>query len=244
MSLLQDRIICITGASRGIGRGCALECAKQGARGIVLHYLGDEETEAEVNVLASEISATYETQVLTVPGDIGLHNTSIKIVKEGVKAFGRIDVLVSNAGICPFSDFLTMDIETWHRTRNVNLDGAFYITQAVARQMQNQVPQGGRSVSALNWIHVPLPNDVKHHRNIFNFCTGGRGEAGPLHTNQGWHSIPYAIDCCCPGQVQYSSKCDSTWNHPHRYQQGGPFESGEAYRNGEQNLPWKTRTTR
>ena len=47
-----------------------------------------------------------------------------------------------------------MDIEVWHRTRNVNLDGAFYITQAVARQMKEQVPQGGSiigisSISAL-----------------------------------------------------------------------------------------------
>lgn len=85
-----------------------------------------------------------------------------------------IDVLVSNAGICPFADFLTMPPETWERTRQVNLDGSFYITQgehaltsspqkanspqgprtAVANQMKNQVPQGGSiigisSISAL-----------------------------------------------------------------------------------------------
>ena len=98
---------------------------------------------------------------------------TLKVVGEAIQAFGRIDVLVSNAGswislnrnlpginsytyagICPFSDFLEMDIEVWHRTRNVNLDGAFYITQAVARQMKEQVPQGGSiigisSISAL-----------------------------------------------------------------------------------------------
>ena len=41
------------------------------------------------------------------------------------------DVLVSNAGICPFSEFLTMPIETWERTRQVNLDGSFYIVQGI-----------------------------------------------------------------------------------------------------------------
>lgn len=190
-SLLADRIVAITGASRGIGRGCAVECAKHGAKGLVLHYFGDAATQAEVDALATELSTSYGTKVITVPGDIGLHETSLKvkycyysesvrctlteflkIVGEAIQAFGRIDVLVSNAGrltclshvvlfmitllvgICPFADFLDMDVEVWHRTRSVNLDGAFYITQAVARQMKEQVPQGGSiigisSISAL-----------------------------------------------------------------------------------------------
>ena len=81
------------------------------------------------------------------------------------------DVLVSNAGICPFAEFLTMPHATWERTRQVNLDGSFYIVQgqrfvpatrshnsplcsAVANQMKNQTPQGGSiigisSISAL-----------------------------------------------------------------------------------------------
>ena len=46
-----------------------------------------------------------------------------------MKAFGRIDALVSNAGICPFAEFLTMPVETYARTRAVNLDGSFFITQ-------------------------------------------------------------------------------------------------------------------
>lgn len=112
-----------------------------------------------------------------------------QIVKAGADAFGRIglylslfqnekqltrcaaDVLVSNAGICPFADFLTMPHSTWERTRQVNLDGSFYIVQgkistryfcgciviswvAVANQMKSQTPQGGSiigisSISAL-----------------------------------------------------------------------------------------------
>ncbi len=88
----------------------------------------------------------------------------MQVVEEGVKAFGRIDALVSNAGICPFAEFLTMPVETYARTRAVNLDGSFFITQgmyfgvslsmtianmdstAVAKQMKEQVPQGGTIV--------------------------------------------------------------------------------------------------
>lgn len=78
-SLLASRIVVITGASRGIGRGCAIECAKHGATGLVLHYYGDSTTRAEVDALATELSTSYGTKVVTVPGDIGVHETSLKV---------------------------------------------------------------------------------------------------------------------------------------------------------------------
>ena len=70
MGLLQDKIVVIAGASRGIGRAAALECARQGARAhIVLHYPGDKETQSEVKSLESEIE-TIGCKVVTAPGDI------------------------------------------------------------------------------------------------------------------------------------------------------------------------------
>jgi len=53
----------------------------------------------------------------------------MEIVEAGVATFGRIDVLVSNAGICPFVEFLTMPHAVWEKTRQVNLDGSFYVVQ-------------------------------------------------------------------------------------------------------------------
>ncbi|KAI0348591.1 NAD(P)-binding protein [Trametopsis cervina] len=155
MSLLAGKVVCITGSSRGIGRACAIESAKHGATGFVLHYLGDRETEDEIRLLQKQIETDYQsTRVVIVPGDIADPETSTKIVEAGVQLFGRIDILVSNAGICPFAEFLTMPHSTWERTRQVNLDGSFYVTQAVANQMKSQVPQGGAiigvsSISAL-----------------------------------------------------------------------------------------------
>ncbi|KIY50465.1 NAD(P)-binding protein [Fistulina hepatica ATCC 64428] len=146
--LASGKIVAITGSSRGIGRACALEFAKYGATGFVLHYLGDAVTEAEVQSLQAEIeSGDNNRKVVTVPGDISKPETSQKIVEAGVVAFNRIDILVSNAGICPFAEFLTMPLETYQVTRAVNQDGSFYITQAVANQMKKQVPQGGSIVS-------------------------------------------------------------------------------------------------
>lgn len=109
MLLLPNKIVVVTGASRGIGRACALECAKHGATGFVLHYLGDEVTEKEVQSLKEQIEATYpNSKAIAVPGDIAQRETSLKVrsdalctfqllsdalpqvVEEGVKAFGRL----------------------------------------------------------------------------------------------------------------------------------------------------------
>ncbi|EQD72983.1 short-chain dehydrogenase/reductase SDR, partial [mine drainage metagenome] len=55
-------------------------------------------------------------------------------------ALGRLDVFVSNAGICPFHAFLDTPLEVFERTMAVNLHGAYYMTQAAARQMKSQAP--------------------------------------------------------------------------------------------------------
>lgn len=75
--------MCITGASRGIGRACAIESAKYGATGLILHYYGDSETESEVNVLKQEIENEYShSKVVVVPGDIADSKTSVKVKKD------------------------------------------------------------------------------------------------------------------------------------------------------------------
>ncbi|KIJ32046.1 hypothetical protein M422DRAFT_61591 [Sphaerobolus stellatus SS14] len=162
MALLSGKIVVITGSSRGIGRGCALEAAKQGAKGLVLHYFGDEATTEEVKTLQSEIGDKFTAESIAVSGDIAEEETSKKIVEEGVKKFGRIDVLVSNAGICPFWDFLTMPREIWSRTRQVNLDGSFYIMQDIANQMKAQEPQGG-AIVAISSISALVGGEFQCH---------------------------------------------------------------------------------
>ncbi|KAJ3758659.1 hypothetical protein EV360DRAFT_94535 [Lentinula raphanica] len=148
MSLVQGKIVVITGASRGIGRACAQEFAKHGAGGFLLHYYGDEVTEAEIQSLKQElISGGTHRKVEVVPGDIADPETS-------TQKYHQFATKLSLLGICPFAEFLTMPHATWERTRQVNLDGSFYVTQAVANQMKAQTPQGGAiigvsSISAL-----------------------------------------------------------------------------------------------
>ena len=82
MSLLSGKVVCITGASRGIGRACAFECAKQGAIGLVLHFLGDKDTLDEIQVLKQEIESNFTyAKVKTVPGDIADPATATNVRK-------------------------------------------------------------------------------------------------------------------------------------------------------------------
>ncbi|KAF5385493.1 hypothetical protein D9757_005331 [Collybiopsis confluens] len=142
-ALAQSKIVVITGASRGIGRSCAQEFAKHGATGFLLHYYGDAATEMEIRSLKQELlDGSSERKVEVVPGDIADPETSMKIVSKAVEAFGRIDVLVSNA---VFARSESSPHSRWilGTELEVNLDGSFYITQAVAKQMKDQSPQGG-----------------------------------------------------------------------------------------------------
>ncbi|KAG8747278.1 hypothetical protein FRC12_014114 [Ceratobasidium sp. 428] len=160
MSLLTDKVVIITGSSRGIGRACAVEAARHGAK-LVLHYLGDEATTQETESLKKEIEGLGRPAVI-VPGDIAKRETATQIVDVAVKAFGRADVLVSNAGICPFHTFLDMPPEIWEKTRSVNLDGSFYVVQAVAKQMEKQTPQGG-SIIAVSSISALVGGGLQTH---------------------------------------------------------------------------------
>ncbi len=80
MSLLTNKVVCITGSSRGIGRATAVECAKHGATGLILHYFGDDATTSEIQSLKEEIEVSYtHSRVLAVPGDIADSVTSQKV---------------------------------------------------------------------------------------------------------------------------------------------------------------------
>ncbi|WWD01066.1 hypothetical protein V866_008004 [Kwoniella sp. B9012] len=142
--LLKGKVVAVTGCSTGIGRAIAIGAAKNGAN-VILHHLGDS-TRKDIEGVEAECSK-FGAKTVIVPGDIALESTATAIVEAGVSAFSRIDVLVSNAGICPFHTFLDLPHDLWKRVQDVNLNGAFYAVQAVANQMAKQEPKGGAIVA-------------------------------------------------------------------------------------------------
>jgi L-rhamnose 1-dehydrogenase len=76
-SLLAGKVVCITGASRGIGRACATEMVRHGATGLILHYFGDADTSEEIVTLREEVLLiNADVKVVYVPGDIADPETS------------------------------------------------------------------------------------------------------------------------------------------------------------------------
>lgn len=103
MGMLKGKVAAITGGVTGIGRAIALRYLQEGAA-VAINHFGDEKSLSQFKSLVDE--AGSGAKVIEVPGDISQYETASKLVQETVDAFGKLDVFVSNAGVCQFSDFL------------------------------------------------------------------------------------------------------------------------------------------
>ena len=131
----------VTGASRGIGFATAKQLCSEGYN-LVMVATGTKEKNAD----ALDELKKLGTEVLYVQANIADHDDRLRIVEEAVKVFGRIDVLVNNAGVAPLqrADLLTMTEESFDRVIGTNTKGNMFLTQAVANQMIRQDLVNGR----------------------------------------------------------------------------------------------------
>jgi L-rhamnose 1-dehydrogenase len=156
VKLLEGKTVLITGASTGIGRAAAIEAARHGAD-VGVNFLGSR---AEAESCVAEIEALGR-RAFQAEGDVADPATAAAFVAQAVAAFGKVDVFVSNAGICPFHAFLDMPVETFERTMQVNLHGAYFMVQAAARQM---VAQGhGGAIVAVSSISALVGGEYQTH---------------------------------------------------------------------------------
>ena len=102
--LLDGKVAAITGAVTGIGRAIALEYLKHGAS-VALNYYPDDKSAADYESLLQEVPSN--APLIAVAGDISEPETGQELVAKTVERFGRLDIFVSNAGVCQFADFLT-----------------------------------------------------------------------------------------------------------------------------------------
>jgi 3-oxoacyl-[acyl-carrier protein] reductase len=130
MKLLQDKVVLITGASRGIGKAIAEECAKQGAI-VAFTYISSEE---KAKVLEAELSANGGV-AKGFKSDAGNFDAAQKLVDDVVATYGTIDVLINNAGITRDTLLMRMSEEQWDEVINTNLKSAFNLTKAVQKPM-------------------------------------------------------------------------------------------------------------
>ena len=137
----------ITGASRGIGFAIARQLGLDGFSVAVVATGAQEKNQKNLDILTSEnIDWKY------IQADISNHDDRIRIVKETVDAFGRIDVLVNNAGVAPKerTDLLEMSEESFDRVLSINTKGNMFLTQLVAKQMIVQKVLGKKRGTIIN----------------------------------------------------------------------------------------------
>jgi L-rhamnose 1-dehydrogenase len=167
--LLDGKVAAITGGVTGIGKAIALEYVKHGAN-VAVNYYPDDKSAAQFEALIQE--AGEYASLIGVAGDISKPETGQELVAKTVEKFGKLDIFVSNAGVCQFADFLryvktsavsksmsllraiSMSPDLVNQTISTNLNGAFFAVQAAAQQMSKQSPPSGSiigisSISAL-----------------------------------------------------------------------------------------------
>lgn len=159
---LKGKVALITGSTRGVGKAFALGFAKEGAD-VAVNGRDLEKAKAA----AKEIE-TLGVRSMGVQADVSLSQDVTRMVEEVVKQFGRIDVLVNNAGISPFIlEAEKIKEEGWDQVMDVNLKGVFLCCQAAGRQMMQQ---GGGKI-----INISSAAGILGEQGVLPYCVSKSG---------------------------------------------------------------------
>jgi L-rhamnose 1-dehydrogenase len=202
----KPRVVVITGAARGIGYGIA-ECFAAKHDRLVIADLNPDAAQKAASVLKDAGAA----EAVGLACDVADRASVAAMVDAAIAKLGRIDVLVNNAGICPFINVMEMTPQTWERTIDVNLNGAFHCTQLAAKRMISQ-GDGGRVIFITSLAeNVTGPAQVDY----------GASKAGMRMTMVGFATAlgRHGITCnaIAPGMIL----TDMTRHH---WEQPGPAE--------------------
>lgn len=147
---MKGKIALVTGSGQGIGRAVAVRLAQEGAKVIVNDLHNDDRAE---QTLADVRAAGGDGCV--VAGDVSVTEVGRQLIAQGIEQMGRIDVLVNNAGVEHNASFFDITEQDYDRVLDINLKGAFFITQAFVAHLRD-TQRGGRIVN-ISSVHEELP---------------------------------------------------------------------------------------
>ncbi len=138
---LQGKIAIVTGASNGIGRGIAEVFAAEGAKTVLVARRAD---------LLNEVAAGIKAkggEALPLPADLTKESEIVALFKKTVDTYGRLDVLVNNAGIATHKNTEDITLDYWNEAMAINITAPFLCAREAIRIMKAQEPEGGRIVN-------------------------------------------------------------------------------------------------
>ena len=150
----DKKVALVTGAGRGIGRGIVLELAKNGFDAVGVDIVFEPENKEkglfEVKERVEELDGTF----LPIQADISSLDDHNEILERTLEKFGKIDLLVNNAGVAPKKrlDILETTPESYDRLMTINARGPFFLTQKIANQMIKQVKQNSEGKPSIIFI--------------------------------------------------------------------------------------------
>lgn len=154
----MNKVAVVTGGTRGIGEAISREFAKN-AYDIVINFVNSEE---KANNLKKELEEKYSIKVLPVKADISNEEECKMLVEKSINEFGKVDVLVNNAGIVIDKEFEDRTIEDWKKTLDVNLIAPFILTKLVGKEMIKQKSGAIINISSTNGINTYYPSSVDY----------------------------------------------------------------------------------
>lgn len=148
----------VTGASRGIGRGCAIEMAREGANVAINYNTHPDEAEA----VAKEVRA-FGRKAITLQADVSDQAAVEGLVAKTAEAFGSLDLFVSNAAYSDRENFVNCDMKKFRRTIDVTMYGPFYGVRAAAQQMIKQGKGGAMAVISSPHAVLAIPSSMAYN---------------------------------------------------------------------------------
>jgi len=150
---LHGKIALITGSDSGIGRATAIEFAQEGAD-IVIHYLDDADGAGQVR----EAVEANGCHAITVQADISDEAQVTRMFDEAVAAFGRVDILMNNAGVdASGDDVADLSTETFDRAMKINVYGTFFCCRRYVQLRKSGAATGGKIINVTS-VHQEIPN--------------------------------------------------------------------------------------
>lgn len=144
---LQGTVAVITGGSRGIGAAICEELGRAGAK-VVVNYSGSQGPAEEVAEKINQIGGGGEA--VAIQADVSDPEDAQKLIDETVEQFGRVDIVVNNAGINADATLEKLDVESWDQVVKLDLNGCFYTVHAALPHMMEQ--EGGAIVNMSSFV--------------------------------------------------------------------------------------------